>query len=114
MPSDRSVLHERIAVRFDAMLRQGLIAEVEALRARFDLHPGLPAMRCVGYRQTWLYLDGEINRDDLRERGVCATRQLAKRQMTWLRAMRDAQVLDCLDPMLTQRATEKVKQFLQV
>ena len=114
MPSDRGVLHTRIAERFDTMLRQGLIAEVEALRARFDLHPELPAMRCVGYRQTWLYLDGEINRDDLRERGICATRQLAKRQMTWLRATQDAQVLDCLNQQLAQRVAEQVKNFLRL
>ena len=114
MPSDRGVLHTRIAERFDTMLRQGLIAEVEGLRARFDLHPELPAMRCVGYRQTWLYLDGEINRDDLRERGICATRQLAKRQMTWLRAMQDAQVLDCLNQQLAQRVAEQVKNFLRL
>ena len=114
MPSDRGALHTRIAERFDTMLRQGLIAEVEGLRARFDLHPELPAMRCVGYRQTWLYLDGEINRDDLRERGICATRQLAKRQMTWLRAMQDAQVLDCLNQQLAQRVAEQVKNFLRL
>lgn len=112
MPSDRAVLHERIAARFDAMLRQGLIAEVEALRERFELNPDLPAMRCVGYRQTWLYLDREITRDDLRERGICATRQLAKRQMTWLRAMPDAQVLDCLDSQLTQRIKNVVQQYV--
>lgn len=114
MPSDRAVLHARIAERFDAMLGQGLIEEVDNLRVRFNLNPELPSMRCVGYRQTWLYLDGEISRDDLRERGICATRQLAKRQMTWLRAMHDAHVLDCLEPQLTQRVTEVVQRFLRV
>ena len=114
MPSDRAVLHARIAERFDAMLCQGLVEEVDNLRARFDLNPELPSMRCVGYRQTWLYLDGAISRDDLRERGICATRQLAKRQMTWLRAMHDAHVLDCLDPQLTQHVAEAVQQFLRV
>ncbi len=98
-PSDRSALHERIAARFDAMLDApdgGLIAEVERLRARGDLHLGLPAMRCVGYRQAWEYLDGACDRAALREKGIAATRQLAKRQLTWLRAMPDRLVVDCL------------------
>lgn len=96
-PSDRAVLHARIATRFDAMLKdRALINEVENLRARGDLHPGLPAMRCVGYRQTWEYLDGAYGLAELRERGIIATRQLAKRQLTWLRSMPDRQVIDCL------------------
>ncbi|MDB5839166.1 MAG: miaA, partial [Herminiimonas sp.] len=98
-PSDRSVLHARIAARFDAMLAPssgGLIEEVMALRARGDLHPGLPSMRCVGYRQAWEYLDGACDRATLREKGVAATRQLAKRQLTWLRSMPDRIVVDCL------------------
>jgi tRNA dimethylallyltransferase len=98
-PSDRSVLHARIAARFDAMLNNpasGLIAEVEKLRARGDLHLGLPSMRCVGYRQTWEYLDGDYDRTQLREKAVAATRQLAKRQLTWLRSMPDRIVIDCL------------------
>ena len=114
IPSDRAVLHARIAERFDSMLRQGLVEEVENLRERFDLSPQLPAMRCVGYRQTWLYLDAEMDRDALRDRGIYATRQLAKRQMTWLRAFHDAQALDCLDPDLTQRVLTLAKQFLQL
>ena len=114
MPSDRTVLHTRIAERFDAMLRQGLVEEVDNLRARFDLKPEMPSMRCVGYRQTWLYLDGEMDRDELRDRGIYATRQLAKRQMTWLRAMHDAQVLDCLDPQLTLCVTQAIQSFLQI
>jgi tRNA dimethylallyltransferase len=100
-PSDRGTLHGRIAARFDAMLDSadgGLIAEVETLRARGDLHPGLPSMRCVGYRQAWEYLDGAIDRQTLREKGVAATRQLAKRQLTWLRSMQDRIVVDCIDP----------------
>lgn len=112
MPSDRSVLHARIAERFDVMLQQGLIEEVENLRARFDLKPEMPAMRCVGYRQTWCYLDGEWGRDELRERGIYATRQLAKRQITWLRAMQDAQILDCLESNLTLQVGQKIRQFL--
>jgi tRNA dimethylallyltransferase len=101
-PSDRAVLHERIARRFDLMLAQGehgnLLTEVELLRRRGDLHPGLPSMRCVGYRQAWEYLDGYIDFATLRETGIIATRQLAKRQLTWLRAMPQRVVLDCLGP----------------
>jgi tRNA dimethylallyltransferase len=112
-PLDRAVLHARIATRFDQMLGRGddsgLVAEVAGLRARGDLHPGLPSMRCVGYRQAWDYLDGNINRAALRETGIIATRQLAKRQLTWLRAMPDRVVIDCIagDPaaaMLAQLA----------
>ncbi|WP_426209716.1 tRNA (adenosine(37)-N6)-dimethylallyltransferase MiaA [Massilia sp. TWP1-3-3] len=99
-PSDRSVLHRRIANRFDQMLgasdESGIVAEVARLRARGDLHPALPSMRCVGYRQTWDYLDGVIDRAGLRETGIIATRQLAKRQLTWLRSMPDRLVIDCL------------------
>ncbi|NHZ96476.1 tRNA (adenosine(37)-N6)-dimethylallyltransferase MiaA [Massilia sp. CCM 8734] len=99
-PSDRSVLHARIATRFDQMLGTGddagIVAEVAALRARGDLHAGLPSMRCVGYRQAWDYLDGKIDRAALRETGIIATRQLAKRQLTWLRSMPDRVVIDCL------------------
>lgn len=100
-PSDRSTLHARIAARYDAMLdadRGGLIAEVRALRERGDLHLGLPSMRCVGYRQAWEYLDGMYDQHALRDKGVAATRQLAKRQLTWLRAMPDRVVVDCLAP----------------
>jgi tRNA dimethylallyltransferase len=97
-PSQRAVLHQRIATRFDAMLDGGaLIDEVQALRARGDLHPGLPSMRCVGYRQAWQYLDGEIDHAALRETGIIATRQLAKRQLTWLRSMPQRSVIDCLE-----------------
>jgi tRNA dimethylallyltransferase len=110
-PLDRSVLHRRIALRFDQMLGQrddqGLVAEVAGLRARGDLSPNLPSMRCVGYRQAWEYLDGSIDRAALRETGIIATRQLAKRQLTWLRSMPARIVIDCLgqDPaaaMLSQ------------
>ncbi|MBB3120473.1 tRNA (adenosine(37)-N6)-dimethylallyltransferase MiaA [Pseudoduganella violacea] len=100
-PSERSVLHARIAQRFDLMLDApdgGLLAEVEALRRRGDLHPGLPSMRCVGYRQAWDYLDGRTDYATLRETGIIATRQLAKRQLTWLRAMPERSVIDCLAP----------------
>lgn len=99
-PSERSVLHQRIETRFDAMLQGGpghnLLDEVATLRARGDLHPGLPSIRCVGYRQAWEYLDGQYDLPTLREKGIIATRQLAKRQLTWLRAMPQRIALDCL------------------
>jgi tRNA dimethylallyltransferase len=87
MPQDRARLHEGIARRFDAMLAAGLVDELRALRERHALTPGMPSMRCVGYRQAWDFLDGRIDAVTLRERGIAATRQLAKRQLTWLRAM---------------------------
>jgi len=86
VPSDRARLHEAIALRFDAMLADGLIDELRALRRRYRLTADLPSMRCVGYRQAWAHLEGQIDAATLRERGVAATRQLAKRQFTWLRA----------------------------
>ncbi|SPA26563.1 delta(2)-isopentenylpyrophosphate tRNA-adenosine transferase [Cupriavidus taiwanensis] len=95
-PSDRLALHDRIARRYDAMLAQGFIGEVERLRARGDLHPGLPSIRCVGYRQVWEYLDGEADFATMRERGIAATRQLCKRQLTWLRSTPERLVVDCL------------------
>ncbi|WP_354682199.1 tRNA (adenosine(37)-N6)-dimethylallyltransferase MiaA [Cupriavidus necator] len=97
-PSDRLVLHARIAQRYDAMLANGLIEEVERLRARGDLHPGLPSIRCVGYRQVWEYLEGETDLATMRERGIAATRQLCKRQLTWLRSTPERLVVDCLAP----------------
>ncbi|MBB3005604.1 tRNA (adenosine(37)-N6)-dimethylallyltransferase MiaA [Cupriavidus alkaliphilus] len=95
-PSDRLALHARIASRYDAMLAHGFIEEVERLRARGDLHPGLPSIRCVGYRQVWEYLDGEADFATMRERGIAATRQLCKRQLTWLRSTPERLVVDCL------------------
>ena len=92
-PTDRAWLHQRIAQRFDAMLAQGFVAEVQALRARGDLHANLPSMRCVGYRQAWEALDGAYPLAELRERGIAATRQLAKRQLTWLRGMGGRRVI---------------------
>ncbi len=109
-PSRREELHRRIAARFEAMIAAGLLAEVARLRSRGDLHPGLPSMRAVGYRQAWAYLEEHPGCDPLAardprdpalrpliERGVAATRQLAKRQLTWLRSMPDRIVIDCLD-----------------
>jgi tRNA dimethylallyltransferase len=87
-PTDRAWLHDRIAQRFDAMLAGGFVDEVKRLRARGDLDASMPSMRCVGYRQAWETLDGSAPMETLRERGIFATRQLAKRQITWLRGMR--------------------------
>ncbi len=84
-PQERSVLHSRIERRFDQMLQQGFIDEVQRLYERGDLHPDLPAIRAVGYRQAWQFLEGRISRDEMRLQGIAATRQLAKRQLTWLR-----------------------------
>ncbi|EAR09591.1 tRNA (adenosine(37)-N6)-dimethylallyltransferase MiaA [Reinekea blandensis] len=94
MPQDRTVLHDRIAHRFRGMLELGFQNEVEALYRRGDLHLDLPSMRSVGYRQMWQYLDGTLDYDNMVERGIIATRQLAKRQLTWLRGWPDATVLD--------------------
>lgn len=95
-PADRHVLHERIALRFSQMLEQGFVDEVRSLRARSDLHVGLPSIRAVGYRQVWEYLDGALDENEMRERGIIATRQLAKRQFTWLRGWSDVHWLDSL------------------
>ncbi len=95
-PSERSALHQRIARRFDLMLEQGFLDEVRQLRLRGDLHPDLPSMRCVGYRQAWEHLDGTCSYDEMRELGIIATRQLAKRQITWLRSIPERIIIDCL------------------
>lgn len=113
VPGDRAVLHARIAQRFDAMLEGGLVEEVKRLRARHALTPELPSMRCVGYRQAWEYLDGESTRDELRERGIAATRQLAKRQLTWLRGMSDVEAFDCLRGDLAAAVTARVNEFIR-
>ena len=113
-PSDRKVLHERIARRFDVMLEgDALLHEVENLRQRGDLHPGLPAMRSVGYRQSWEFLDGQIDKKQLREKSIAATRQLAKRQLTWLRAMPERLVVDCLDPQAPQIVLDLIQKALE-
>ena len=101
LPSDRAVLHSRIATRFKQMMEQGLVEEVRGLREKYELQPELPSMRCVGYRQAWQYLDGEIDETQLYETGVAATRQLAKRQLTWLRSTPDVTNIDCLTDDLT-------------
>jgi tRNA dimethylallyltransferase len=112
LPQDRAPLHARIAQRFEQMLRQGLLDEVRALRGRGDLNPDLPALRAVGYRQAWEHLDGRYDAGQLRERGIFATRQLAKRQITWLRGELDARVLDPEREDLLGRATDAIGLFL--
>ena len=113
-PSDRAVLHERIAQRFDSMLDAGLVDEVRRLRERFpDLAGAMPSMRCVGYRQVWDMLEGALPARELRDRGIFATRQLAKRQITWLRAMDDLIRFDCLRPDLHDAVTETARRFLE-
>ena len=94
IPEPRAILHERINQRFVKMLEHGFLDEMHALRARGDLHLGLPSMRCVGYRQAWEYLDGAYGYEALIEKGQAATRQLAKRQMTWIRGMPQIRVFD--------------------
>jgi tRNA dimethylallyltransferase len=96
LPSDRAVLHQRIATRFEQMVAQGLVEELRGLRQRYDLQAEFTAMRCVGYRQAWQFMDGEINQAEFIETGIIATRQLAKRQLTWLRGMTDKIEIDCL------------------
>jgi len=111
-PNDRAWLHERIGQRFAAMLDAGLVDEVKRLRARGDLHAELPAMRCVGYRQTWDALDrGEL--DTLLEKGSAATRQLAKRQLTWLRSMPQREVIACDAPDATARVVERALSLMR-
>ncbi|MHB1250425.1 MAG: tRNA (adenosine(37)-N6)-dimethylallyltransferase, partial [Polaromonas sp.] len=116
-PSDRTWLHDRIAGRFDAMLAAGFLEEVKALRARGDLTPGLPSMRCVGYRQAWETLDLAAIRAEpveallpqLRDKGIAATRQLAKRQLTWLRSMPQRRVVACDAPNALRQVLDLVQ-----
>jgi tRNA dimethylallyltransferase len=88
-PTERKTLHERIELRYQIMINQGFEEEVKSLKQRTDLHENLPSIRCVGYRQMWQYLEGEMDHDEMVFRGICATRQLAKRQLTWLRSWPD-------------------------
>jgi tRNA dimethylallyltransferase len=113
LPSDRSVLHERIARRFDEMLLGGLDEEVRQLRHKYTLSLNLPSMRCVGYRQTWEAQDGLLPAKELRDRGIFATRQLAKRQITWLTNSFTAEIYDCLDRTLAQKVSDRVGSFLK-
>ncbi len=113
LPGDRAALHERIAQRFDAMLAIGLVDELRRLREEYALEPGMPAMRCVGYRQAWDYLEGRISREELREQGIAATRQLAKRQLTWLRSTENLTEFDCLAENVSGQVLEYIRQVLE-
>ena len=109
-PRERHILHERIALRFSLMIEQGFIAEVEALYARGDLDVSMPSVRAVGYRQAWDYLEGKLSLDQMIERGVIATRQLAKRQFTWLRGWHeDIEWFDSLDPKRAERLLKHLR-----
>lgn len=112
-PASRNRLHQRIARRFRQMLKEGLIEEVEALRQRPGLHPDLPAIRSVGYRQVWQFLDGKIDRQDLESRGIAATRQLAKRQLSWLRGESQVVWYDSQVPGVPQSAADVIAQVLE-
>ena len=109
-PATREQLHQRIALRFEQMMAAGFEAEARALFERGDLHTDLPSVRCVGYRQMWSYLEGEIDYDEMVYRGICATRQLAKRQMTWLRGWESVHWLDSDEPL---QALESVAQVVR-
>lgn len=105
-PGDRAALHARIAERFERMMESGFLQEVRWLRDHFELHPDLPSMRCVGYRQAWQHLDGEFDLNGLKEKATAATRQLAKRQLTWLRATPNVREFDCLAADLSAQVGE--------
>ncbi|MGE0560109.1 MAG: tRNA (adenosine(37)-N6)-dimethylallyltransferase MiaA [Burkholderiales bacterium] len=113
VPGDRAALHGRIAQRFDAMLAAGLVEELRRLRDDYALEPDMPSMRCVGYRQAWDHMTGKISRDELREQGIAATRQLAKRQLTWLRAMDDVTEFDCLAENVGDLVLEYIRRELE-
>lgn len=113
-PEQRADLHRRIEQRFDQMLAQNFAAEVRALHDRGDLTKEHPAVRCVGYRQMWAWLDGEIDWSTMRERGLAATRQLAKRQLTWLRGWQNLATFDTLCPDLHDRVSSHVEQGLNL
>jgi tRNA dimethylallyltransferase len=112
MPTDRVWLHDRIAQRFDIMLAQGLVEETQALRNKYNLHAELPSMRSVGYRQVWEMLESEIPPQELRDRGIFATRQFAKRQITWLNSLPNLSLFDCLNPALAETINSNVNSFL--
>jgi len=105
-PKSRALLHERIALRFEQMLEQGFVDEVRALYERGDLNPDLPAIRAVGYRQVWDYLEGKMDYETMRDKGIIATRQLAKRQITWLRSWDNVNWFDTDQPDLADRVLD--------
>src|SRR5450756_2726826 len=112
VPSDRAQLHARIATRFSAMLEQGLVDELRGLREKYPLQPNMTSMRCVGYRQAWQFMEGEINEAQLLETGIAATRQLAKRQLTWLRSMPENIEVDCLTHNLEKIVLSELSRFV--
>ena len=112
-PSDRLALHARIALRYQLMLKNGLLEEVQALHRRPDLHTGLPSIRCVGYRQLWDHLEGKTDLESAIEQAIAATRQLAKRQLTWLRAQPERAIVDCLAPDAADKALDKIARIWQ-
>ena len=112
LPSDRAVLHKRIERRFDEMLLGGLDDELAMLRRKYTLHANLPSMRCVGYRQMWDAQEGLCSKPEMRNRGIFATRQLAKRQITWLTNSFDTETFDCLDPALSKTVGLRTEAFL--
>ena len=114
VPSDRKVLHDRIAIRFDQMLKEGFMDEVKRILVKYPaLTPESTSMRCVGYRQALDHLSGEYGLDELRNKGIFATRQLAKRQLTWLRGMVDNVELDCLNPQLNELVLNEINQHIK-
>ena len=113
-PSDRSVLHDRIAIRFDDMLKQGFVDEVKRLLLKYpSLNADMPSMRCVGYRQALEHLAGNYDVAELRDRGIFATRQLAKRQLTWLRGMDDTFEVNCLNPKMLEKVLNEINQVIE-
>ena len=113
LPSDRTVLHDRIAQRFEQMLEAGLVDELRALRDEYALEPDIPSMRCVGYRQAWDFMNDRISRAELLEQGIAATRQLAKRQLTWLRSTENLTEFDCLTENVGDLVLEYIRQELE-
>jgi tRNA dimethylallyltransferase len=112
LPSDRKQLHQRIELRFAEMMKQGLLDELQDLQRKYVLNSEMASMRCVGYRQAWQYLAGDIDKPDLLDQGIAATRQLAKRQLTWLRGMPDNIEFDCLSANLNQHVLASVRERL--
>lgn len=111
-PEDRSILHQRIELRFEKMMKSGFLEEVKNLYSRSDLHLDLPSIRCVGYRQMWEHLQGDYDLDEAVYRGICATRQLAKRQITWLRGWKSE--IHWLDSLKIEQNTQKVQQVFDM
>ena len=113
-PLERKVLHDRIEKRFRIMLEQGFLDEVRILREREDLHLNMPSIRSVGYRQAWQHLNGDYDYAEMVDRGIFATRQLAKRQITWLRSWQELEWLDSLNPDLIPETVKQVQEFIKI